>query len=206
MSAVAEKGTAEAAREERKRELISQEAAEWFARMQDPDLPDDDRKRFVRWLKQSQTHIAEMMLVAGIAHDLRRTRLSRTLRSPMELPLPPPGVPIPLPRLQTTDGQRGDNPKTAALERLKWLLVEAATDRDLALWAEDGLPAKSRIELASKPMPDLPDERTLKFMAKYERERRSKRSERNWWIVGVIATGLLSPIVVELAKGLVSGS
>jgi len=41
-------------RENRKRELISQEAAEWFARMKDPHVPLDDRQRFLRWLKQSR--------------------------------------------------------------------------------------------------------------------------------------------------------
>jgi transmembrane sensor len=63
-------------REQRKRELISQEAAEWFARMQDPRVPLDDRRRFLRWLKQSQVHIAEYLTVAGIAGDLRRAHLT----------------------------------------------------------------------------------------------------------------------------------
>jgi transmembrane sensor len=66
-------------REHRKRELISQEAAEWFARMQDPRVPLDDRRRFLRWLKQSQIHVAEYLTVAGIDGDLRRARLSAIL-------------------------------------------------------------------------------------------------------------------------------
>jgi transmembrane sensor len=66
-------------REHRKRELISQEAAEWFARMQDPRVPFDDRRRFLRWLKQSQVHVAEYLTVAGIDGDLRRARLSAAL-------------------------------------------------------------------------------------------------------------------------------
>ena len=63
-------------REDRKRELISQEAAEWFARMKDPNVPFDDRERFLRWLKQSQLHVAEYLRVAGIDGDLRRARLT----------------------------------------------------------------------------------------------------------------------------------
>lgn len=63
-------------REHRKRELISQEAAEWFARMKDPRVPLDDRRRFLRWLQQSQVHVAEYLTVAGIDGDLRRAHLT----------------------------------------------------------------------------------------------------------------------------------
>jgi transmembrane sensor len=66
-------------RANRMRELISQEAAEWFARMKDPHVPLDDRRRFVRWLKQSQVHVAEYLTVAGIDGDLRRAQLPLTL-------------------------------------------------------------------------------------------------------------------------------
>ena len=66
-------------REHRKRELISQEAAEWFARMKDPHVPLDDRQRFLRWLKQSQLHVAEYLRVASIDGDLRRAQLTLAL-------------------------------------------------------------------------------------------------------------------------------
>jgi transmembrane sensor len=66
-------------RETRKRELISQEAAEWFARMKDPHVPLDDRQRFLRWLKQSQLHVAEYLRVANIHGDLRRAQLTFAL-------------------------------------------------------------------------------------------------------------------------------
>ena len=66
-------------REHRKRELISQEAAEWFARMRDPGVPLDDRRRFLRWLKQSQVHVAEYLAVAGIDGNLRQARLTAAL-------------------------------------------------------------------------------------------------------------------------------
>jgi transmembrane sensor len=63
-------------REHRKRELISQEAAEWFARMKDPDVPLDDRQHFLRWLKQSQVHVAEYLRIASIDGDVRAARLT----------------------------------------------------------------------------------------------------------------------------------
>ncbi len=66
-------------RADRKRELISQEAAEWFARMKDPHVPLEDRRNFVRWLKQSQVHVAEYLTVANIHGDLQRARLPLVL-------------------------------------------------------------------------------------------------------------------------------
>ena len=63
-------------RENRKRELISQEAAEWFARMKDPHVSLDDRRRFLRWLKQSHVHVAEYLRVNGVDGNLRRAQLT----------------------------------------------------------------------------------------------------------------------------------
>ena len=63
-------------REDRKRELISQEGAEWFARMQDPHVSLDDRRRFVRWLKQSPIHVAEYLRIVGLDGNLRSAHLS----------------------------------------------------------------------------------------------------------------------------------
>jgi len=63
-------------RDNRTRELISQEAAEWFARMQDPRVPLDERRRFVRWLKTSPVHIAEYLAYANIKSDLQRVQLT----------------------------------------------------------------------------------------------------------------------------------
>jgi transmembrane sensor len=60
----------------RKRELISQEAAEWFARMKDPRVPLEDRREFLRWLKQSQVHVAEYLTVANLHGDLRQAHLT----------------------------------------------------------------------------------------------------------------------------------
>ena len=66
-------------RENRKRELISQEAAEWFARMKVPRVPLDDRQRFLRWLKQSQVHVAEYLRVASIHGNVRSAQLPYVL-------------------------------------------------------------------------------------------------------------------------------
>jgi transmembrane sensor len=66
-------------RANRKRELISQEAAEWFARMKDPRVPLEDRQRFLRWLKQSQVHVAEYLRVASIDGNIRSAQLSFVL-------------------------------------------------------------------------------------------------------------------------------
>jgi transmembrane sensor len=66
-------------RENRKRELISQEAAEWFARMKDSRVPLDERQRFLRWLKQSQIHVAEYLRVASIDGNVRSAQLSFVL-------------------------------------------------------------------------------------------------------------------------------
>jgi ferric-dicitrate binding protein FerR (iron transport regulator) len=66
-------------REQRKRELISQEAAEWLARMQAPRVPLEDRRRFLRWLKQSEVHVAEYLTVASIDGDLRRADVTPVL-------------------------------------------------------------------------------------------------------------------------------
>lgn len=63
-------------RDKRKRELISQEAAEWFARMQDPRVSLDDRRRFLRWLKESPVHVAEYLAIADIRSDLQRVQLT----------------------------------------------------------------------------------------------------------------------------------
>ena len=37
---------------------VSDQAAEWFIRLQDRDLTMADRRKFVRWLKQAPSHIA----------------------------------------------------------------------------------------------------------------------------------------------------
>jgi ferric-dicitrate binding protein FerR (iron transport regulator) len=66
-------------RNDRKSALISEEAAEWFVRLRDDNLGPDERRRYVRWLKQSSTHTAEMLRVRQLAHWLREAKLERLL-------------------------------------------------------------------------------------------------------------------------------
>lgn len=62
-------------RREEKRALISEEAAEWLVRLRDEKLGSADRRRYVVWLKQSPSHIAEMLRVAGLHESLHTTKL-----------------------------------------------------------------------------------------------------------------------------------
>lgn len=51
--------------------LISEEAAEWFVRVKDDHLGAEERRQYVRWLKQSSTHAAEMLRMHQLARWLR---------------------------------------------------------------------------------------------------------------------------------------
>lgn len=66
-------------RNNRKSALISEEAAEWFVRLRDDNLGADERRRYVRWLKQSSTHTAEMLRMRLVAHWLREAELEGLL-------------------------------------------------------------------------------------------------------------------------------
>lgn len=66
-------------RSDRKSALISEEAAEWFVRLRDDHLGADERRRYVRWLKQSSTHTAEMLRVRQLAHWLHDAKLEGLL-------------------------------------------------------------------------------------------------------------------------------
>jgi transmembrane sensor len=66
-------------RNDRKSELISEEAAEWFVRLKDDHLGADERRRYVHWLKQSSTHTAEMLRIRQLAHWLRDAKLEGLL-------------------------------------------------------------------------------------------------------------------------------
>lgn len=51
---------------------ISQEAAEWYVRMLDPQVSVSHRFQFGRWLKLSVRHVAEYLRVAGLHSDLSK--------------------------------------------------------------------------------------------------------------------------------------
>jgi transmembrane sensor len=54
---------------------VSDQAAEWFIRLKDRDLSASERRRFVRWLKQSPHHIAEFMRTCGMYGRIKRAKL-----------------------------------------------------------------------------------------------------------------------------------
>lgn len=60
----------------------SDEAAEWFVRLRDDNLSMRQRQKNVRWLKQSPTHIAELLRIQQVYKVLRAVKLeNRSLGS-----------------------------------------------------------------------------------------------------------------------------
>ena len=56
-------------------ESVSDQAAEWFIRLRDRDLSPAERRRYVRWLKQSPQHIAEFMRTCRMYGRIKRAEL-----------------------------------------------------------------------------------------------------------------------------------
>jgi transmembrane sensor len=54
---------------------VSDQAAEWFIRLRDRDLTTVERRRYVRWLKQSPNHIAEFMRLCRLYGRVKRAKL-----------------------------------------------------------------------------------------------------------------------------------
>ena len=54
---------------------VSDQAAEWFIRLRDRDLTMADRRKFVRWLKQSPSHIAEFMRLCQLYGRVKRAKV-----------------------------------------------------------------------------------------------------------------------------------
>jgi transmembrane sensor len=55
---------------------VSDQAAEWFIRLRDRDLTIADRRKFVRWLKQAPSHIAEFMRLCQLYGRVKRAKVS----------------------------------------------------------------------------------------------------------------------------------
>jgi len=51
-----------------RRVMAAETAAEWWVRLQHPDIPTPEREQFVDWLRESPVHVAEMLRVAQV-HD-----------------------------------------------------------------------------------------------------------------------------------------
>jgi transmembrane sensor len=54
---------------------VSDQAAEWFIRLRDRDLTAADRRKFVRWLKQAPSHIAEFMRLCQLYGRVKRAKV-----------------------------------------------------------------------------------------------------------------------------------
>jgi len=46
------------------------EAAEWWVQLQSPEMSRCEREQFVRWLRESAVHVAEMLRIAHVHHAL----------------------------------------------------------------------------------------------------------------------------------------
>lgn len=58
---------------------VSDQAAEWFIRLKDRDLTATERRKYVRWLKQSPNHIAEFMRLCRLYGRVKRAKLPTLL-------------------------------------------------------------------------------------------------------------------------------
>ncbi len=63
------------AHERASKESLSNEAAEWFVRLRDDRLGARNRERNVRWLKESPTHIAELLRIQQVYQALRAAKV-----------------------------------------------------------------------------------------------------------------------------------
>jgi transmembrane sensor len=63
-----------------RRKRASLEAAEWWVRLQEPDVSRAEREEFIDWLRESALHVAEMLRIAqvhgALEHFQQWTRLS----------------------------------------------------------------------------------------------------------------------------------
>src|SRR4026207_1125470 len=58
---------------------VSDQAAEWFIRLRDRDLTMADRRKFVRWLKEAPSHIAEFMRLCQLYGRVKRAKVPTLL-------------------------------------------------------------------------------------------------------------------------------
>lgn len=58
---------------------VSDQAAEWFIRLRDRDLSAAERRKYVRWLKQSPSHISEFMRLCQLYGRVKRAKIPTLL-------------------------------------------------------------------------------------------------------------------------------
>ncbi|HTO42097.1 MAG TPA: FecR domain-containing protein [Rhizomicrobium sp.] len=115
------------ASEEQLRDLIAEQAAEFYVAHRSGDLSREQEQEFLRWLRTSPLHVAEYLSIASIARDL--PTLSEHLK---ECPLPPsdedenvvainPGVVAPEP-----PSWHGTDRPTPAPRRRRFLFAAAS--------------------------------------------------------------------------------
>lgn len=61
--------------EDRAAQAVADQAAEWFIRLKDRDLSMFERRKFVRWLKQSPGNIAEFMRLVQLYGRVKRAKV-----------------------------------------------------------------------------------------------------------------------------------
>ena len=69
----------------RRLDTITDEAALWFVRAQDPDFSAADRKELASWLAGSAEHVREYLSVAAVRHDIREAAASYDVDELVEL-------------------------------------------------------------------------------------------------------------------------
>lgn len=70
--------------QDRESTLISEQAADWLVYLKEGSLGVNERRRYVRWLKQSPAHIAEVLRLSNLDGLLRTTDLDDILPLPVE--------------------------------------------------------------------------------------------------------------------------
>lgn len=61
-----------------RRVLISEEASEWFLRLQAGGVSAAERREYLQWLKRSPEHVKEMLVLGRLHRLLTRMPLSAT--------------------------------------------------------------------------------------------------------------------------------
>lgn len=155
--------------------MISEAAAGWFVRLNADELSRAGCRVYLSLVKSSPAHVAAMTDMYIHAAITK----SNTFVSPVP----------------------AYSPERKAIMDL-WHDMKKAEDIDLALWDEDPVPVAGRIAAALLREIAIP-ESTLRVMARAQRQRRSKYRERIWWIAGIVATGVASPLLVTAAAKLI---
>ena len=96
--------------EDRAAQAVADQAAEWFIRLKDRDLSMGDRRKFVRWLKQSPGNIAEFMRLAQLYGRVKRAKVPT---------LPPQDVSSNVIELASRESQPAEQPRAELFDSRK---------------------------------------------------------------------------------------